>query len=339
VKAVLLALGLLLCLRAPALGQGDGDAAKEEARVLLKEGVKLLGKKRYDDALAKFRAGYAKFPSAKLLLNIASTFKEMGSAAEAANAYQRYLDAPDTDAARRAEVSAILARLDASLGTLAIAPSEADAEVQIGDGEWSPLRLVRVAPGPYVVRARKDGFVEAALRGTVAKGERVDLALALAAVPPLPDAPAPTGDTLDPAAPPAVVAHRAPRRASRFGVLVDVAIDGNGDGVAVAPGVSVALHPRVQLALKGLFSGSQGAFAGVTAYLGGGALQPLVGVGVPVFFSDGVRAGVRGAGGVAWSPSARLRLSAEVGVEYFFNAEDDRAATILVPVLGAHARL
>jgi hypothetical protein len=297
-KPILVALALVLGVCVPARALAQNDAAKEEARVLLKEGVALLGEKRYDEALVRFRAGYAKFPSAALLLNIASTLKDMGKDAEAANAYQRYLDAPDATAARRTEVTAILATLDATLGVLVITTSEPDAEVRVGDGEWGALRLVRVDPGPYLVRARKDGFRKSIERGSIAAGARIDVALALVEVPAIRLEPGAGAGDRD--GDHGVVARANRRGSSRFGALVDVAIDGKGEGVAVAPGVSVALHPRVDLAVKALFSGSQGAYVGVTGYLGSGAFCPLLSVGVPVFFSDGVRAGARAAGGGAW---------------------------------------
>src|SRR5688500_7730997 len=89
--------------------QPPQDPNKMDAKALMQTGVKLLEVKDYLGALAIFKTAYARFPSAKILLNIGTTLKLLDRKAEAANAYQRYLDSSDTDPNRRAQVQAELA--------------------------------------------------------------------------------------------------------------------------------------------------------------------------------------------------------------------------------------
>src|SRR3982751_3609876 len=84
---------------------------RTDAKALVQSGVKLLDAKDYLGALAIFKDAYARFPSAKILLNIGTTYKLPGREPDAANAYQRYLDSKDTDPKRADEVHRALADL------------------------------------------------------------------------------------------------------------------------------------------------------------------------------------------------------------------------------------
>src|SRR3954470_12544237 len=85
----------------------NGD--KVDAKALMQSGIRLLDAKDYLGALAVFKDAYARFPSAKILLNIGTTLTLLDRKVDAANAYQKYLDAPDTDPAKRADVTAAVA--------------------------------------------------------------------------------------------------------------------------------------------------------------------------------------------------------------------------------------
>src|SRR5262249_7677027 len=65
------------------------DDAKNRplAAALMTEGVRQLRAQAYEQALANFLEAYNKFPSPKILLNIASTLRDMGRFADAANSY------------------------------------------------------------------------------------------------------------------------------------------------------------------------------------------------------------------------------------------------------------
>ena len=82
-----------------------------------------------------------------------------------------------------------------------------------------------------------------------------------------------------------------------------------------------------------------GAYGGAVGYVTGGALRVRVSAGVPVFFSNGARVGVRGAAGLEWRANANLALVGELGVEHYVNPESDIDATAFTPIVGINGRL
>ncbi len=347
----LAALLALLALAATAAAQPSSD--KADAKQLMQSGVKLLEAKDYLGALAIFKDGYARFPSAKFLINIGTTLKLLDRKAEAANAYQRYLDSPDADAQRRPEVADALLDLDKWLGKLAITTDPPDTEIQVGD-EWVPAaqaKLVRVNPGAYTVRARKEGYQPAEKSGSVIGGQQVAVVVLLAAIPkPQPKQVIVTvpRDEVHAEAEPL-----GPR--SRFGAFTMA-------HVSVAPrfggawliGATADVTPQlaVDAALllgPGLVS-SQGSYPAAPPSYGGylGASfafltdqwRPRVSFGMPMFESAGsLRFAVRGAGGVEYVASPHLALIVELGLEDNLNNEMDIQSVAVVPALAVSGRL
>src|SRR5262247_2293943 len=105
---VLVVASLLAAPRAFAQQPPQPDPSKMDAKALMQTGVRLLEAKDYLGALAIFKDAYARFPSAKILLNIGTTLKLLDRKAEAANTYQRYLDSADADATKKIQVAAEL---------------------------------------------------------------------------------------------------------------------------------------------------------------------------------------------------------------------------------------
>jgi hypothetical protein len=136
----------------------DNPATRPLAQALMTEGVKQLQARAYDQALANFLEAYAKFPSPKILLNIASTLRDMGRLADAANTYQRYLTDPATGAERVAEVKELLLRLDDQLTILTVRVSPKSSDISIDGGPFIPVGstlVTRVRSGLHLVRIRK----------------------------------------------------------------------------------------------------------------------------------------------------------------------------------------
>ncbi|HSR97414.1 MAG TPA: tetratricopeptide repeat protein, partial [Kofleriaceae bacterium] len=137
----------------------DNPATRPLAQALMTEGVKQLQARAYDQALANFLEAYAKFPSPKILLNIASTLRDMGRLADAANTYQRYLTDPATSAERVAEVKELLLRLDDQLTILTVRVSPHGSDISIDGGPFIPVGstlMTRVRSGLHLVRIRKN---------------------------------------------------------------------------------------------------------------------------------------------------------------------------------------
>lgn len=345
----------------------DAERARAEAQALVTEGVAALDRDPAK-ALDRFQRAYAVFASPKVLINTAAALRKLGRLPDASNVYQRYLDDPGADSGRRAEVQAFLAETDAKVGIVSVTGLPAGAEVQFdntpapwlppADPAWLPpgtFNRWRVAPGSFKVRARKAGFVTAEQSGAVSIGASVTLPFTLVeevtarppppppdggdgrvgVITPPPPPPDPTDDGIDDDVAPVEPA----RRGARLGALLELAIDGQGGGVAITPGITLRLGGRLELAAKALLGGSKGAYLGGTVYLLTGKLRPQVSVGAPLFFSSGARLGLRGAAGVCYDLADQLSVVGELGAEYFVNPEMDRVDFVLVPIVGLHARL
>jgi hypothetical protein len=174
---------LLLPLSARAAPPADDKAA---AQKLLTEGNRLSGEGEYVEALARFREAYARYPSAKLLLNIGTTLRQLGRNVEAAMTYERYLADPGADPKRVPEVRRVLGELDALVAYVRVVPSPADAAVTL-DGAPLPIAArgveVRVEPGTHKLVGEKKGLPPAVQTITLARGERRNVSLELVPLP------------------------------------------------------------------------------------------------------------------------------------------------------------
>lgn len=340
--ASLVAVGLTtsgLALAQP--NRGD----KVDAKALMQSGLRLLEAKDYLGALAVFKDAYARFPSAKILLNIGTTLGLLDRKVDAANAYQRYLDAPDTDPAKRADVTAALVGFDKVIGKLEITVTPRDAELQINDGEWVPAaaaHLVRIPAGPYKVRARKDKFQGEAKSARIELGEQATLVFTLAALPEEASVGAHTGTTgaeLDVGTGVGVVAHAEPAPRGRLGAIAEAHVDVVHGGVAALVGVIADVAGPLQVQVTAILGPTYGGYAGASFAFGAGTLRPFLAAGVPVFASAGARFGVRAAGGVEVVLTPHVSILVEAGAEMMLNPEDDILRAAFIPALGLTGRL
>lgn len=188
----------------------DDPATRPLAQALMTEGVKQLQGRAHDQALANFLEAYAKFPSPKILLNIASTLRDMGRLADAANTYQRYLTDPATGAERIAEVKELLLKLDEQLTILTVRVVPHGSDISIDGGPFIPVGsslVTRVRSGLHLVRIRKaDRAGELTVNGFESENKEVTPVLAQAAADPVQPA---TQPATAPAAP-AVIDTRPP---------------------------------------------------------------------------------------------------------------------------------
>ena len=321
-----------------AIAQPTPPADKIDAKSLMQSGLKLFAAQDYLGALAVFRTAYTRFPSAKILINIGTTLIKLDRKADAANTYQRYLDAPDTDPAKQAEVAKVIAELDRSVGKLDITATPLDAELQLNDEDWTPAisaHHYRVVPGAITIRARSPRYQPDERRVQVAAGETLPVAFALAEIPApeAPVAPAAIDNGVR-----AIVPEPVPP--SKIGVTAGGRVDVLHGGGAALVGTTFNVSDRFQAQAAALLGPSYGGYLGATFALIGGKLRPIVSAGVPMFMSNGARFGLRGAGGVDFAVTRHIALIVELGVERMLNAESDvQHTTMLIPALGAVGRL
>lgn len=324
------------------------SADKLDAKQLMQTGVRLIESGNYLGALAIFKDAYARFPSAKILLNIGTTNKLLDRKADAANAYQRYLDSPDADEARRPQVVAELTELDKAVGIVELTVTPPDADVRFGADDWMPAAQAkqwRVAAGSFNVDVRKPGYQTLDHTESVTAGQRTKVALSLTELPKQ-IVEVPRDDLVVPIQP-------VEEARSRIGALAMVhvsVVPKLGSAALVGATVDVLPALAVDAAVllgPGLVSDGDAMRAPPSfgGYLGGsyaflpGSLRPRAGAGMTMFSSDGVRLQVRGAGGVELVANRNLSVTVEVGAEVPINPEDDIRELAIVPSLGVTGRL
>jgi hypothetical protein len=319
------------------LAQPAGD--KSDAAALMQSGVKLLEGKDYLGALAVFKNAYERFPSAKILLNIGTTLKLLGRDADAANIYQRYLDASDTDPKRRPEVDKLLDKIDAQVGRVEIKVTPSDSIVTVDDDDW--LHVVhgatwRLAPGRHEIAARHDGYAAATKSIETTAGESATITLEPSRIVAVrsPDTGPEPGIGVHATAP--VIAPEEPR--SRFGALVFGHFDIPHGGAALV-GATADITDRIAVRAAAILGPHVGAYAGGVVAILPHRYRPYVSAGVPLFISNGARVSIRGALGFEYELNRHVAISIEAGVEHSFDPEMDVKATAFVPAAGIVGRL
>lgn len=298
----------------------DDPATRSTAQALMTEGVKQLGARAYDQALANFLEAYAKFPSPKILLNIASTLRDMGRLADAANTYQRYLADPATGPERVAEVKQLLNELDDQLTILTVRVFPRGSDISIDGGPFIPVGsslVTRVRTGIHLVRIRKDALAsELTVNGFVGENKEVapTLQMPTDTPPPAPAQPATehvqgwlvTGTeygTADASSRErivhtrgrqvtAILPHDEPTAAPgdgddaiESGALGVLRIDGKGRGFAGGAGLALS-RGRLETELMVLKSDEVGGYVGLRYRVLTGFFRPYLAAGAPGFVYD-----------------------------------------------------
>jgi hypothetical protein len=332
---------------APQPPQPPVDPSKLDAKALMQTGVKLLELKDYLGALAIFKDAYARFASARILLNIGTTLKLLDRKAEAANTYQRYLDSPDADNARKTQVLVELVELDKSLGIVQLTVTPTDAEVRLPGDDWLPAeraKLWRLTPGAFTIDARKTGYLNGAVSGTVAAGAKTQLSLVLNE---LPKQTLDLGDTdlikqTEPEKPRSRIGALAMLHVSVTPKLGSAALIGATADVTPQLGVDGAVLLGPGLVSEGMATRPPpklGGYVGAHFSFLPGRVRPRAGAGMTIFGSNGARFQVRGAGGIEYVANRNISLTLELGAEVALNPEDDIRTIAIVPSLAVAGRL
>jgi hypothetical protein len=267
-------------------------------------------------------------PSVKILLNIGVTLNKLERFADAANAFQRYVETQDADPAMKPEIEKVLADIDKKVGVLELTITPADAMVQINDGEWLPApKLYRVPEGKVTINVKKDGFIPQTKPAQIAAGEKAAIPIKLDVVPEkvrvekVYEGPKPEG----------------PR--NRLGAMAMEHLDIPHRGAATRVAITFDVLDRLAVQGGALIGPNYGGYIGGAFAVLTGNFRPIIAVGVPIFFSDGARYGMRGAGGIELQLNRHIALTAELGVEYMVNPEMDIKDTVFIPAIGATGRL
>jgi hypothetical protein len=212
----------------------DDPKQRALAQVLMTEGVKRLQVQAYDQALANFLEAYNRLPSPKILLNVASTLRDMGRLADAANTYQRYITDPATGAERVEEVKKLLLTLDQQLTVLTVRVQPHGSELSIDAGPFVPVGSslqTRVRPGPHAIRIRK-GAAVSELDINSFEGESKDVTATVHDEPPIETPTTPTTSTTPPTppAPPPAPPSSTPPPEHVDGWLIEGRTYGTDDG-------------------------------------------------------------------------------------------------------------
>jgi hypothetical protein len=160
--------------------------ARADAQALLAEGNRAAAARDWSTALSRFEAAYRIFPSAKILLNQGTMLRALGRNADAANAYQSYLESSEADPRKKAEAEELLRDLDTRVARLRVelgAPAAVRIDGRaVGDGTTVSLR---VEPGDHVLIAQPRTGAAVERRFSARAGEMHTLELA-APPPPAP---------------------------------------------------------------------------------------------------------------------------------------------------------
>jgi len=332
------ALLALVCMTTLAQAQpAPKDDSKVDAQSLMQSGVKLLDAKDYLGALAVFKTAYERFQGAKILLNIGTSLKLLGRDADAANAYQRYLDASDTDPKRKGDIEKLIAKIDKTVGKITITPTPSNASSTIDDDDW--LHVVhgsvwRVSPERHAIIVKAEGYETKTKSVQIGVGEEVSLEIQLT---PIPKPVARIITVQGPATGVVVVGPEQPR--SRFGAIVTGNFDIPNGGAAVV-GLTADLIDRVTARAGAIIGPHIGGYVGGTFAFLTKQYRPYVTAGLPVFASNGARYGIRGGAGFEYEVNRHLAFVIEAAVEHEFNPEmGESKKTLFVPAAGVIGRL
>lgn len=347
-KTLCRALGLGVCLLLVSNAQADGQVDEARARVLFKEGMTLLTSGDFEPALERFEMAYEHWRNPKILLNIATTLRQLGRLPEAADTYELYLADPGADPAKAGEVKQALAEIDSKLGRLVIEVGM-DAVVSVDGKELRRTKTpttkhlvrtllleetkkgrwrVRLEPGDHRIEVVAEGYTPRLEEFVLNAGEERVIEVRL--------------EVIRQEEEPEILEPEVEETLSHDGQVSLIGradVDGKFRGAVGAVGLGYGLGSVVELQAVGLIGTDKGAEVGATFYLSEGMFKPLGYVGVPVFFVDGASPGVHGAVGLQVDPTKNFGAFFHVGVATFFQVPEDRESTAFVPSIGVQGRL
>ena len=298
-----------------------------QARSLFREGVALMNRGAFAEALDRFDRAYDLWANPKILLNIATTLRQLGRLAEAANAYQDYLNDKQADPSRTAEVKKQVEEIDKNVGVLEIVVAVPGATISVyaknpqrerGRGK-SLLKVVgdqsdtesgwtvRVSPGEHLVSVAKEGYQSVTESVTLAAGERRTLRLTLEIIgekvssPKEPPKPLPEKtEAISAETEVDELGHQ-----GQWSLYLRSDMDVSFHGGVGSAGVGYGLGKVAEVQLGALVGRDKGVEPGASLYFAQGTVKPIIFIGLPVFFWKGRFRGFAGRRGSRSMPPAQ----------------------------------
>jgi tetratricopeptide (TPR) repeat protein len=170
----------------PTATTATADGAKARASQLLADGLVLSQEGDFAGALDKYREAYAIYPSAKLLINIGTSYRALGRQADAAESYERYIADRDAAPDRVRELRALLVEIDKLVAWATIDVNESGAQLRV-DGKAIAYQgkkaTVRLDPGSHTFVAEKGELQPAIVTAALSPGQKRSISLRLAPKP------------------------------------------------------------------------------------------------------------------------------------------------------------
>jgi hypothetical protein len=180
---------LLAVLLAQAAGPHGDAEDKARAKALLQEGLTFNRKGQHAQALAKFEAAYAAYPSPKLWFNIGQVQVALDHPLEAVQAFEKFLAlVPDARSEDRKDARSALAELGKKLGRLQIRCETTGAEVVLDGKSVGRVPLPEplwAMPGSHRVTISHEGSVPATETVEISAGIAALVVIRLAPVSPV----------------------------------------------------------------------------------------------------------------------------------------------------------
>ena len=171
---------------------GDQPSVKRQAEAKLHEGVTLLKERRYADALARFKEGYALVPSPLILYDFGLAQLGIGDDPEALESFEEFLrSAPDAPEDKRRKASAYRDELRKRVGVVTVKADLAAGSVRLDGRDLGRVEFPRnlyLTPGPHEVVVRA-GNVTQTRAVTCVAGDAQTISVALSERPPETSAP------------------------------------------------------------------------------------------------------------------------------------------------------
>lgn len=228
---------------------GD-ESTSEQARRLFGEGITLAKSEQWAEALWAFRQSRNLVPRPSTSYNIANALYRLDRPVEGLAELDSYDAMPAVRAndATRKRGAALRELLEGVVAEARLAITPADAEVYVDDRRTKTRgkdRIVRLNPGPHLLRFSREGYEPTTKEVQVERGSRLTYAIALrpltpapvsAALPPtaLPGTVDPLETGSAPAEPPVDEKKPFAKRPGFWGMISAIIVVGAGVGVAVA---------------------------------------------------------------------------------------------------------